>query len=153
MNLPLHIIDTLKGVTTDKKSYINEEELTSYIGNIGAYIHPVNFVPKNVGENEKSRDSSRNGKMILAIAALLAFLMIVIPFIMMISSKVSRDSAKADVDRISDIEAIVNEYYAAKDIASDASSFQKLTENNNDNLEEFIEVLEERCLQIFLSVV
>lgn len=144
LNLPLNVIDTLKGVTTDKKSYINEVDLTSYIGNIGAYIHPVNFVPTNLGENEKSRDSSRNGKMILAIAVLIAFFLIMIPFIMMISSKMSRDYAKADADRISDIETIVNEYYAAKDIASDASSFQKLTENNNDNLEKFVAVLEEK---------
>ena len=49
-----------------------------------------------------------------------------------------------NINAISDVEALVREYYDSADIAKDATNFANMTRGNNDVLLQFIEDLEEK---------
>ena len=46
LNMPIEKVETLKNIAMDKKAYVEEATLTSYVTNLGAVIDPVDFVPK-----------------------------------------------------------------------------------------------------------
>lgn len=142
LNMPLMNIDSLRDVTGDKKTYIDESMLPSYITNIGAVIDPVNFVPKNIKASASKRDTSQFFKVLLGAAVVASAAMVIVPFILMSSAKGERDRMQANVDKIKDIENIVAQYYDAKDKAGDAEAFRTLTLSNDDVIVDFIENLE-----------
>ena len=142
IKLPLECIDILKNVSTDKKTQVNEIELPSYLTVIGATYAPVRFVPKNIAEREQKQGSTRIYKVVLAAAAAGSVLLVAGSFGFMMMAKQQRDTAKAAVDRIQDIQAVVDDYYEAKDIAADAENFRNLSKSNNDGLSFFILELE-----------
>lgn len=142
LKLPIESIDILKGVLTDKKTYVEESMIPSYIINIGAFIAPVNFVPHTVTDETKAEGDMRIFRVMLGASIVGAILLVGGSAAMMASARAERDTAQASVNTIKGIESVVNDYYEAKDIATDALAFQLLTMNNDDVLSEFIENLE-----------
>lgn len=142
LSLPLEGIDTLKDVLSDKKTYVDETQFSNYITNIGALIAPVNFVPRKVVAKENSRDYGKSIKLLLMVSIIASILLVSVPFFMLISSKSKRDRMQDQVNAIKSIEDVVNEYYQAKDMASDVLGFQLLTGSNDDVLSAFIKSLE-----------
>lgn len=142
LNLPVICIDQLKDVICDKKTYLDISTLPNYITNIGAFIEPVNFVPRNLTENSKENDNTQIIKGALTASIVISALLIFVPFFMMISAKSNRDSLQKNVDRIKNIEDVVKDYYDSKDMASDAMAFRSLSVNNDDALAGFITSLE-----------
>ncbi|MGN0480928.1 MAG: pilus assembly protein PilM [Lachnospiraceae bacterium] len=142
LNMPLMNIDALRDVTGDKKTYIDESSLPSYITNIGSVIAPVNFVPKNVKASASRRDTTQFFKVLLGAAVVASAAMVIVPLILMMSAKSERDRMQENVDKIKNIENIVAQYYDAKDIATDTENFRKLTVGNNDVIVDFINNLE-----------
>lgn len=144
LRLPVESLEVLKGVVTDKKTYVEESMIPSYLINIGAFASPVNFAPKAVEAENKSADDVRVYKIILGAAIAGSAIMLIGSFAMMISARAERDTAQISVNQIKSIENVVNDYYQAKDLASDASAFKKLTYNNDDSLSEFVLNLEKK---------
>ncbi len=145
LNMPLMNIDALRDVVGDKKTYIDETALPSYITNIGAVMAPVNFVPKNVKASSVKKDNSQFFKVLLGVSVVASAVMALVPFILMTSAKNERDTWQENVNRIKDVENIVSAYYDAKDIAGDTAAFQLLTMSNNDVIVQFIKDLE-KCV-------
>lgn len=143
LKLPIESIDELAGVVTDKKTYVEAVTIPTYIINIGAFLKPVNFVPRSVQDEVKSKDDIRIFKVILGASIVGSVVIIVSSFAMMMSAKAERDSAQSSVNQVKGIESVVNSYYEAKDTAADALAFQILTYNNNDSLAGFITSLEQ----------
>lgn len=143
LKLPIESIDELAGIVTDKKTYVEAITIPTYIINIGAFLKPVNFVPRSVQDEVKSKDDMRIFKVILGTSIVGSVLLIVGSFAMMMSAKAERDSAQSSVNQVKGIESVVNSYYEAKDTAADALAFQILTYNNNDSLAGFITSLEQ----------
>lgn len=143
LKLPIESIEQLNGVTTDKKTYVEASSIPTYIINIGAFINPVNFIPRSVQAEVKSKDDIRIFKVILGAAVVGSLILVVGSFAMMMSAKAERDTAQASVNQVKGIESVVNDYYEAKDIATDALAFQLLTYNNDDSLSGFITSLEQ----------
>lgn len=142
LKLPIESIDILKGVLTDKKTYVEESMIPSYIINIGAFIAPVNFVPHMSVDETKVEGDMRIFHVMLGASIVGAILLVGGSATMMASAKAERDTAQASVNTIKGIESVVNDYYEAKDIASDAEAFRVLTLNNDDVLAQFITDLE-----------
>lgn len=142
LNMPLMNIDALRDVVGDKRTYIDETSLPSYITNIGAMIAPVNFVPKNIKASALKRDNSQFFKVLLGASVIASIVMVLVPFILMTNSKKERDTWQQNVDRVKDVENIVAAYYQAKDIATDTAAFQLLTLSNDDVIVQFIKNLE-----------
>lgn len=143
LKLPIEPINELTGVVTDKKTYVEATSIPTYIINIGSFMNPVNFVPNTVQEAAKSKDDVRIFKIILGAAIVGSIILVAGSFAMMMSAKAERDAAQMSVDQVKGIESVVNEYYEAKDIATDALAFQVLTYNNDDSLAGFIASLEQ----------
>lgn len=144
LHMPLESITHLNGVILDKKTYVDETTLTSYISNIGALISPVNFIPQKRMDADKSKDSGRLVKLIFTGAVVISILLILIPLSHLISVSSNLASVKKSNDRAKEVETIVDEYYQAKGMYEDAEQFRQLTVSNDDNLQEFIEQLEEK---------
>ena len=142
LNYPLKSIDHINNVSLDKKSCVEEKMVTSYLINVGALINPINLVPQAVSGNEESKSNNRFFALLLTISVLGAAALIAVPGFELLSVKANRDTLQANVDRIKDIENVVNDYYTAKDMATDAGAFEKLTYNNNDSLQDFVSELE-----------
>ncbi|MCM1467460.1 MAG: pilus assembly protein PilM [Alistipes sp.] len=146
LSAPVESISFLKGVEADKRTYVEETTLTTYIANIGAVIDPLNFSP----EASASAASDKKGggidvgqmKLVLGIAVLGAALLIVLPYIQMNLAEQERDEAQSRLDGIRNIEEVMAEYNAAKSQFDDVNNFKLLTVNNNDSLGKFITDLE-----------
>lgn len=143
-NIEINAIEQLAGVMLDKRTYVNGLDLTSYITNIGALIAPVNFISKERIAQEKKKDSNRSLILVGSVALAASALLVAVPGIQCLISGIGVSSLKSSVNKLSDVEDIVDEYYEAKDEYIDISLFKALTTNNNDSLDAFISNLEQK---------
>lgn len=142
INAPVEAIQTLKGVVADKKKYVDENSLTTYISNIGSIIEPINFVPKRITETaEKGVDSSLM-KTVLIGSVVVGVLLSAVPFFAMSSAKTDRDNLQEKVEVLSSIEDIINEYNVAAANLNDVKGFRSLATSNDDVLLKFVQNLE-----------
>lgn len=143
LSAPVESISFLKGVTADKKTYVEETTLTTYIANIGAVIAPINFAPFSATAAKKKGDVDFNNmKLVLGVAVVGAVCLIVIPFVQMQLAKAEMEAAKERLDGIKSIEQVMAEYNTAKANYDDVNGFRLLTVNNNDVICKFIDDME-----------
>lgn len=146
LTAPVESISFLKGVEADKRTYVEETTLTTYIANIGAVIAPLNFSPEasTVAATGKKGSGVDLGqmKLVLGAAVLGAALLIVIPYIQMNLAQTEMEEAQARLEGIRSIEEIVAKYNNAKANYEDVKTFKLMSVNNNDVICEFILDLE-----------
>lgn len=145
LNAPVESISFLKGVEADKRTYVEETTLTTYIANIGAVINPLNFSPAAAAAEGKKSSGVELGqmKLILGVAVVGAALLIIIPFIQMNMAKAEMEEAKTRLDGIKSIEEVVAQYNAAMTRYNDVHNYTLMSVNNNDVLMKFFSDLEE----------
>ena len=146
LDAPVESISFLKGVSADKKTYVEETTLTTYIANIGAVIAPINFVPNSMTEAKKGGGAGVDFdtmKLVIGGAIMVAALLIIIPYVQMNMAKEEMEEAKKMLDGIKDIEDVLAEYNVAKNAYDDVNNFYLMTVNNNDVICQFIEDMEE----------
>lgn len=142
LNMPIEKVERLKNIAMDKKAYVEEATLTSYVTNLGAVIDPVDFVPKRMVEAGTKKE---NTKMIITGffgAVAVSALLIVIPLVQIVALNAQIGTLNKDVNKLSDVNGIVNEYYLAKDKYNDLSAFASLTSDSDDSLQNFVSYLE-----------
>lgn len=144
LGMNMEAIDHLYGVSKDKKTYVQEENIPNYVNNIGALLSPVNFVPLKVQQKVQKSDTSKYYKLLLALSVAGAIAMVSTPLSSMLSAKAERDILQRSIDKLADVELVVNEYNLAKDRVDDLSKFKVLTSNNDDSLQDFVDVLEKK---------
>lgn len=142
MNMPLIRVDSLKNVVPDRKTYVEEAMLTSYVTNFGAVIDPVDFMPKALISETAKKDVTRNVVFMFIGAVAIAALLVVVPLVRVIALEAETASLNRSIKKLSSINDVVDSYYSAKDKYTDAQNFKNLTTDNNDNLLEFTEYLE-----------
>ncbi len=139
---PVESISFLKGVEADKRTYVEETTLTTYIANIGAVIAPLNFSPQASAAAATGKKSSGADlgqmKLVLGVAVLGAVLLIVIPYVQMTMAKTELEEEQARLEGIRSIEEIVAKYNTAKLTYDDVNNFKLMSVNNNDVICEFI---------------
>lgn len=146
LSAPVESISFLKGVEADKRTYVEETTLTTYIANIGAVINPLNFSPT---ASATATDGKKSGgidlgqvKLVLGVAVVGAALLIIIPFIQMNLAKAEMEEEKTRLEGIRSIEQVVEKYNVAKTNYDDVNTFRLMSVNNNDVICEFITDLE-----------
>lgn len=143
LNAPVESISFLKGVSADKKTYVEETMLTAYIANIGAVINPINFVPRSMATENKGGSGEFNQMgLVLGAAVIAAAFIMIIPFVQMNMAKKEMEDAKTRLDGIKSIEEIMGAYNRAKAGYDDANTFYLMTMNNNEVIVNFISDLE-----------
>lgn len=148
LNAPVESISFLKGVVADKKTYVEETTLTTYIANIGAVIAPINFVPHAISNTKKNSGTEFDQmKLVLGVAVVAAALLIIIPMVKMNVAKKEMEDAKTRLDGIKSIEGVMAEYSVSKANYDDVNTFRLMTVNNDDVICQFISDMEEAMPQ------
>lgn len=142
-NMDIIPIESLDGVITDRRTYVDVTSLTSYIANIGAFIAPVNFVSLKKLAQEKKKDSGKGMVLVTVVAVLASIILVAVPGVQLVMSNIQVATLKNEVSKLSAIEEIVNNYYEAKDENIDINAFKTQASNNNDSVDTFISELED----------
>lgn len=143
LNAPVESIQILKGVTADKKTYVEENSLTTYITNIGSVIDPINFVPKRITETTTKNVDSGIQKTVMIGAMVAAALLFVVPYFGKEAAKTELKSMQERVDALKPIEQVEADFNAAVANYHDVETFKISTMSNDDVLLEFIGNVEE----------
>lgn len=137
------VVKKMKGVKPASMN-IEPATLVNYIGCIGSVIQPANFLTKEKQEKEKSKNSIKLIGLGLVAAVVASGVIVALPLIKSLELKTQKEDLERNIAAISDVEALVREYYDANDIANDALGFVNMTRGNNDVLLQFITDLEEK---------
>ena len=142
LNMPIEKVETLKNIAMDKKAYVEEATLTSYVTNLGAVIDPVDFVPKRMIDSGVKKENTKTLVIALIGAVVVAAALVLVPLgrVVMLNAEISK--LNKSIDKLSSINDIVNEYYAAKDENNDIKAFAALTADSDDSLQDFVDYLE-----------
>ena len=142
LNMPIEKVETLKNIAMDKKAYVEEATLTSYVTNLGAVINPVDFVPKRMIDSGVKKENTKTLVIALIGAVVVAAALVLVPLgrVVVLNDEISK--LNKSIDKLSSINDIVNEYYAAKDENNDIKAFAALTADSDDSLQDFVDYLE-----------
>lgn len=144
LRLNLEPLDVFRDVVVDKKTYIDLSDTTKYILNIGAIIAPVNFQPKSRAQAAKAQGSSKNMMALFVGAVIISAFLVIFPLVQLLPLKTKLTQTENQIEQLKPIEAIVGDFYQAKDMYTDVSNFQTLSNSNNDTLEAFVMDLEDK---------
>ena len=142
LNMPIEKVETLKNIAMDKKAYVEEATLTSYVTNLGAVIDPVDFVPKRMIDSGVKKENTKTLVIAFIGAVVVAAALVLVPLgrVVVLNAEISK--LNKSIDKLSSINDIVNEYYAAKDENNDIKAFAALTADSDDSLQDFVDYLE-----------
>ena len=143
LNLPILMMNELKNVTGSKYYEMPETHLMNYLENLGTVIEPINFVSKKHIETTQKKEVKHNNVVLIAGSVIISALLVGYPLYNYMQVKEQRDSLAADIDRIKDVEQIVNEYYNAKDKVTDLLGFTAYSYSDNDSVLYMYNKLEE----------
>lgn len=142
LNMPIEKVETLKNIAMDKKAYVEEATLTSYVTNLGAVIDPVDFVPKRMMDAGAKKENTKTLVIGFVGAVVVAALLVLIPLVQVIALNAQIGSLNKDIKGLSTINDVVNSYYNAKDKYNDVAAFAALTADSDDTLQELVSFLE-----------
>ena len=142
LNMPIEKVETLKNIAMDKKAYVEEATLTSYVTNLGAVIDPVDFVPKRMIDSGVKKENTKTLVIALIGAAVVAAALVLVPLgrVVVLNAEISK--LNKSIDKLSSINQVVNDYYSAKDKYNDVQAFAALTADSDDTLQNLIDYME-----------
>ncbi|MDY5576367.1 MAG: pilus assembly protein PilM [Lachnospiraceae bacterium] len=132
----------MKDVVVAGDLMIEQNILPRFIVNLGAGISPADFIPDEEIEKVNKEVNFKIMNLALLGSVLIALIIVMIPLVQYLTVKGQRDSMQENVNKISEVEQIINDYYVAKDKYTDVQNFYAMTENADDSLQVFLEDLE-----------
>ena len=141
-NFPVMEINKFHGVKLENENELLHRIVTKYVGCLGAGIASVDFMPKETLEKIKNINSFRMLKIGVIGSLAAGVLFCAIPLTQIIFATAEQSNIQKKIDRIKDIEKVVDDYYDAHDIYYDAAAFKDMSDSNNDSLINFITELE-----------
>ena len=142
LNMPIEKVERLKNIALDKKAYVEEATLTSYVTNLGAVIDPVDFIPKRLIESGARKENTKTLIVGFVGALAVSALLVLIPLVQVVALNAEIGSLNKSIKKLSIINDVVNEYYSAKDKYNDIAAFAALTSDSDDALQDFVDYLE-----------
>ena len=142
LNMPIEKVERLKNIALDKKAYVEEATLTSYVTNLGAVIDPVDFIPKRLIESGARKENTKTLIVGFVGALVVSALLVLIPLVQVVALNAEIGSLNKSIKKLSIINDVVDEYYSAKDKYNDIAAFAALTSDSDDALQDFVDYLE-----------
>ena len=142
LNMPITKVEALKGIVLDKKAYVEEATLTSYVTNLGAVVDPVDFVPRKMQEAGSKKENTKSIIVGFFGAIAVSALLVIIPLVQIVALNAQIGSLNKDIKGLSTINDVVNSYYNVKDKYNDVAAFAALTADSDDSLQDFVDYLE-----------
>ncbi len=143
LNHSVTVIDTLKNVTIAPECTVDTHNILSYMENIGAVLEPVSFIPKKQLDIAKRRGTSNDLRALIIGSAFISVVLIGYPFINYNKALKEKEVLEYRIEKIQDVQQVVDDYYTAKDKAADMLNYVTMTVNNNDTLLEMLNKMEE----------
>ena len=143
LNIPIVMMDELKNVTGSKYYEMPENHLMNYLENLGTVIEPINFVSRKHIATAQKKEVKHNNTALIAGSLIISAVLVGYPLYNYMQVKEQRDKLAADIDRISSVEQIVNDYYNAKDKVTDLLGFVSSSYSDNDSVLYMYNKLEE----------
>ena len=117
------------------------------MANVGATLSPINFQTKEMqaakgGRKTDRKESSKSYYVVAGALVAVAAGLFAVPFMQYKSVESDKKDLEDQINSISEINAIVNDYYSAKDKFDDLNGYDALTANDEEYLIEFINTLE-----------
>ena len=140
--MPITKVEALKGIVLDKKAYVEEATLTSYVTNLGAVVDPVDFVPRKMQEAGSKKENTKSIIVGFFGAIAVSALLVIIPLVQIVALNAQIGSLNKDIKGLSTINDVVNSYYNVKDKYNDVAAFAALTADSDDSLQDFVDYLE-----------
>ena len=142
LNMPIEKVETLKNIAMDKKAYVEEATLTSYVTNLGAVIDPVDFIPKRMIDSGVKKENTKTFAIALIGAVVVSAALVLVPLgrVVVLNAEISK--LNKSIDKLSSINQVVNDYYSAKDKYNDVQAFAALTADSDDTLQNLIDYME-----------
>ncbi len=142
-NFSVKVVKKIKNVKTASMS-LEPASLVNYMGCIGSVLAPANFVTKEKQQKEQSASNFKMIRLGLLASILVGLVFVALPIVDYFTLKTQKEDLERNINAISDVETLVNDYYNAVDISRDVTTFASMTRGNNDVLLEFIENLEKK---------
>ncbi len=142
LNMPIEKVDTLKNIAMDKKAYVEEATLTSYVTNLGAVFDPVDFVPKRMIDSGVKKENTKTLVIAFVGAIVVAAALVLVPLGRVVVLNAEITNLNKSIDKLSSINQVVNDYYSAKDKYNDVQAFAALTADSDDTLQNLIDYME-----------
>ena len=147
LNLHTERVTLLKNVESYNRIKLSTSLLKMYMANVGATISPINFQTKEMqaakgGKKTDKKESSKSYYVVAGALVVVAAGLFAVPFMQYKSVESDKKDLEDQINSISEINAIVNDYYSAKDKFDDLNGFDALTVNDEEYIVEFINTLE-----------
>lgn len=129
-------------VTISPNLVLEPKYISAYLACAGAVLDPVDF--QLIREEGKVKTDKSVKYLLIAtgVALLVGIVLIAIPGIQNLSLKSDIEDMDEKINEIKDIEVVVDSYYKAKDMYTDAALFQSASSDPNDYLLDFLYALE-----------
>lgn len=132
----------LNGFVEDKNPNITHNSIDKYVLNIGTLIKPCGFVTKSAQYAKKKKSNSRYVRLLFGATIIAAGVLVFVPLPDYLNARKRVSDVKKGIEDLQPIQGDVDKYFAYKDAYTDIENFDKLTNNNNSKLNEFIKELE-----------
>ena len=96
LNMPIEKVERLKNIALDKKAYVEEATLTSYVTNLGAVIDPVDFIPKRLIESGARKENTKTLIVGFVGALAVSALLVLIPLVQVVALNAEIGSLNKD---------------------------------------------------------
>lgn len=130
------------GVTVDPRLFFEKKMVSVFVANVGAVLNPISFETERAARSNRKDNTIKYLMIGLIASAAIGVVAIAVPLIEGIFLRSSISDYEEKIEKVRDIELIVNEHYNAKDKVSDVEKFVNMSSSANDYMLEFIQALE-----------
>lgn len=143
-SLPSESLTLLKNVESYNRIKLSNSLLKQYMANIGASLDPINFQPKTTLVTTKKSGTNDTRYMLLGVILIVAAVALtVVPMFKYKGLEGDRDELEENIDKIKDIETLIQDYNKSNDRLTDMNNFYLSTINDSEYSLSFIKCLEE----------
>lgn len=143
LNINVEKLPITTGIMVSPKN-TTQVSIDDYIELLYAGKTKVNLIAKSIEARYKEEEQTKNIRLIMFAAIGISVVLILLSGFQYFVSYNEKAALEEDINKISSIEAIMNDYYLNKDVLSDINTFKLKTITNNDSLLDFILELEKK---------
>lgn len=142
-SLPSESLTLLKNVESYNRIKLSNSLLKQYMANIGASLDPINFQPKTTLVTTKKTSTNDAPYMLFGVILIVAAVALTaVPMLKYKGLESDRDELEENIEKIKDIEELIQEYNKSNDKYLDMNNFYLSTVNDSEYALNFINYLE-----------
>lgn len=136
--------ESINALTFEKNVQINKMDINDYISCIGAVINPVHFSNKEFILSQQKYALKHTVKFVFSATAVLCVIFVTYSFLNFKIAENDYKQLNTEIENLSEIDVLYNNYMEVSDSYKKVNDLYTLTMTPNDNIESFIQELEEK---------